>query len=241
MARCGSGALCALLQRVASIFATMRLEWPCAAASSSCTMDSSILFCKDLVQVPLRMLWVQDLRQQCPDNWIPRDGLCVADPAADLPDAFCDVQSVLFCGFCRFLRNCGSLPSIRLIGLHSRSKNSQNVAMCFETESRIGLKRPFRKAALIQVLWGGCSQNDADESAQTETRQAFFSSSFRACKLNGSQPGRGIFNKAGPVDNDGSILGQSGSTRFVSDKKNGFASPRVLTSGPVDEHGDLRV
>ena len=64
---------------------------------------------------------------------------------------------------------------------------------------------------------------------------------FSACKLNRQQSGRGILNKAGPVDNDGSILGQGGSARFVSEKKNGFASPRLLLSGPVDEHGDLRM
>ena len=80
------------------------------------------------------MLWVQDLRQQCPDNWIPRDGLCVADPAADLPDAFCDVQPILFCALWHAVTKTGSLPSIQRTGLHSRSKNLQNVAMCYWAE-----------------------------------------------------------------------------------------------------------
>ena len=99
MAQCGSGALCASQQHVASSFATMMLEWPCAASSSSCAMDISTPFQKDLLQVVRCILWFQDLRQQCPNNWIPREGLCVADPAADLPDASCDVQPISFWRF----------------------------------------------------------------------------------------------------------------------------------------------
>ena len=68
-------------------------------------MDSTILFRKDLLQVLQCMLCVQDFGQQCPDNWIPRDGLCVADPAADLPDASCDVQLSFFCVLARCILN----------------------------------------------------------------------------------------------------------------------------------------